>query len=112
MPHGIFPAELARMMVEGEPYMPSNGTEGEIFIESWCGECAHDKEMNGTCYAEGRDAGDGDWCEILGASYRGEAKEWQYGPDGQPRCTAFTPMGLPAVERCEHTADMFAPQGG
>lgn len=26
-----------------EPYRPSNGTEGESFIEDWCGTCKRDK---------------------------------------------------------------------
>ncbi len=41
----------------GQQYQPSNGSEGEYFHEKWCARCARDKDMNGTCYAEGRDPG-------------------------------------------------------
>ena len=93
----------------GTPYRPCNGSEGEFFIGMWCEGCARDNEMNGTCWREGRDPGDGDWCEILGRSFRDEPlPEWVYGEDGQPKCLMFTPVGNPlAPPRCEHTADLF-----
>lgn len=105
----VFPNSLAKLYVEqaGQQYEPSNGMEGSVFHEEFCCRCERDKEMNGTCHAEGREAGDDDWCSILGASFRGEAKEWVYGPDGHPTCTAFIPMGQPGVQRCEKTPDMF-----
>ncbi len=94
----------------GEPYRPCNGSEGEYFMAMWCEECARDKEMNGTCYREGRDATDEDWCEILGRSFRSDEPlpEWVIGEDGQPLCTKFVQVGqqIP-VPRCQHTDDMF-----
>jgi hypothetical protein len=109
---GPYPESLAKEYVEraGQQYEPSNGSEGEAFWSWNCCKCERDKDMNGTCHEEGREPGDDDWCPILAASFRGEAKEWVYGPNGQPTCTAFVPMGrsIPAP-RCEHTADMFAP---
>jgi hypothetical protein len=94
----------------GTPYRPCNGSEGEYFMSMWCEDCARDKEMNGTVFREGREAGDDDWCEILGRSFRSDEPlpEWVYGPDSQPCCTQFVPMDQPIPEpRCEKTADMF-----
>lgn len=92
----------------GVQYEPSNGTEGECFIAAWCAKCARDLDMNGTCYREGREPGDGDWCQILGASFRGEAVEWREMPDGECKCMAFVPFGeaIPPA-KCPHTPDMF-----
>jgi hypothetical protein len=89
----------------GQQWMPSNGTEGEIFWSEWCSHCERDKVMNGTVWEE--DAGDGDLCQILSASFAGEATEWVYGADGQPTCSAFVPCGEPVRDRCPHTPDMF-----
>jgi hypothetical protein len=102
-----FPADLAKMYVKqaGQPYQPSNGTEGDIFISEWCSKCAKDKAMR-----EGEpldECDDDEVCQILGASFRGEAKEWVYGPDGQPMCTAFHEPGTPEPYRCPATPDMF-----
>lgn len=92
----------------GEQYTPSNGDEGHAFISEWCGRCERDKEVNGTCLAEGRDPGDDDWCPIVGASFRGEAVEWRRLESGETKCMAFVPMGQPIpTPRCEHTQELF-----
>jgi hypothetical protein len=100
----------------GEPYRPCNGTDGEFFHAMWCEECAKDKEMNGTCFREGRDATDEDWCEILGRSFRSDEPlpEWVYGEDGQPKCTQFVKYVEPRegdlsslAVRDDKTVDMF-----
>lgn len=107
MPHGIFPADLAKLYVEdaGQQWTPSNGTDGELFQDAWCSHCSRDRVANGTVLFHA--AGDDDMCQILGASYRGEATEWQIGADGQPQCTAFTPAGEPTpTPRCEHTIEL------
>lgn len=106
MPHALYPTDFAAICKEdaGTQWEPSNGTEGHAFIESWCGECERDKEMNGTCFAAGREPTDDDWCPILAASFRGEAKEWQYDKEGQPCCTAFLSIG--GKERCPHTLEL------
>jgi hypothetical protein len=94
--------------LEGERWEPSNGTEGACFHEAWCCNCERDKDMNGTCQAEGRDAGDDDWCPSLGASYRGEAVEWREMPTGEVKCIAFVPVGQQVpLAPCEHTQDLF-----
>ena len=108
MSGGVFPPDLAKLTVEqaGQQYTPSNGTEGEAFWSWWCSRCERDKVMNGTVWDV--DAGDDDMCQILGASFAGEAKEWVYGQDGQPMCTAFVPMGdKPHEARCDHTQGLF-----
>lgn len=82
MPYGIYVPEDAarRASSAGKKWRPSNGTEGEIFMDSWCSECARDKNQN---------------CPILAATLCHEVtdaeypSDWQYGDDGQPKCTAF-----------------------
>ena len=101
MPHGIYPDDHAAVLKEsaGEKFRPSNGTEGELFIDSWCFECQRDTNQD---------------CPIVAATFAFDVtdpeypSEWQYGPDGQPRCTAFIPIGDPLpTPRCERTEDMF-----
>ena len=69
-----------------EPYRPSNGTEGAIFMSRWCDRCERDRDFRDN---------DGDSCPIAAATmiYRRTdpeyPKEWREdGPEG-PRCTAF-----------------------
>lgn len=82
MPHGIYTPELADKLKHkaGFKWRPSNGMEGEIFTESWCGMCK--KDINHDCPIIVAtlifDVGDEDY-----------PKEWQYGEDGQPKCSAF-----------------------
>ena len=83
----MFTKELADRLKErvGQKYRPSNGTEGDMFTEKFCENCVRE--------------GDGDkfesFCEIAAKSFAfdidepGYPPEWQYGPDGQPVCTAF-----------------------
>lgn len=109
----IHPAGLAELNVTnaGKKYRPSNGTEGAIFHEAWCCQCARDKSLR-----EGADIDECDDREVCGIIYLTYAHdvdhpeyptEWQYGPDGQPRCTAFVPAGQPIPVIDEHTIDMF-----
>ena len=86
-----------------EPYMPSNGSEGEGFFEHFCAHCTHDAAFRATDYE-----GDGALgCQILAAQLRGEQqKEWITDERGS-RCTAFTTDPASPV-RCDKTADMFA----
>lgn len=107
MPHGLYPPDFAAICKEdaGKQWEPSNGTEGHIFLESWCGECQRDKAMS-----EGVDldeCDDNERCDIIAASFRGEAKEWQYDKNGQPCCISFVPKGqsIP-TPRCPHTQEL------
>lgn len=100
-PRAIYNDAYAATVTPGEPYRPSNGTEGEAFMDRFCDEC-----KRGAAFQ----AGTGDSCPIAAASMafdigdEGYPKEWQHGPDGQPLCTAFEAEG---EERCTGTLDMF-----
>lgn len=97
--------------IAGSKYQPSNGTEGEIFISNWCGNCARDKAMSEGLPLEECD--DDQVCDILARSFHNindatYPTEWQYGADGQPRCHAFVEAGQPIPIKDDHTPDMFA----
>ncbi len=103
----IYPQELADLTKEhaGEQWEPSNGTEGALFIEAWCCNCARDKAMR-----EGADfdeCDDNELCEIIAAGFRGPVKEW-IEDDSGPRCTAFVPAGNVVPEVDPLTGDLFA----
>jgi len=74
---------------EEHGYLPSNGTEGEMFMAQTCYRCQHDHG-----YHNGRD--DGPACEILGAALihlNGEGP-YEWGHDhytGESWCSAFLP---------------------
>jgi hypothetical protein len=107
MPHGIYPDDFAAICKPdaGKQWEPSNGTEGEIFLSSWCGECQRDKAMRDGVDLDECD--DNERCDIIAASFRGEAKEWQYDKDGQPCCIEFVPKGerIP-TPRCPNTMEL------
>lgn len=85
-----------------EKYRPSNGTEGEGFIECWCDECERDR-----AYRENPDAADG--CDILARTLAFDTndehypEEWTYNAEEVPICTAFIPEGdkLPTDKELE-----------
>lgn len=103
------------MSTEIRLYRPSNGTVGHGFIACWCGGCKHDRVMN--CEVDAEDAGDDDYCQILGATFRHDVadpkypREWRYNEAGEPVCTAFEPIdaldGPSCAVRDPYTADMF-----
>jgi hypothetical protein len=74
------------------PYRPSNGTEGEIFMEQWCERCQHDdQEFEEYCPIVADtmafDIGDKDY-----------PKEWIYKPGTDiPICTNFKLETRPKV---------------
>jgi len=80
---GILTAEWAEICKAnaGKPYRPSNGSEGEIFFSTYWAACTKSKRS--------------DPCEIEGAAMfyqigdEDYPKQWIYGRDGQPKCTAF-----------------------
>lgn len=94
----------------GEQWKPSNGTEGHSFLESACGNCARDKAMReGVDFDE---CDDSERCDIIGASFRGEAVEWRLLEGGEVKCMAFVPAGEPIpAPRCPHTNELFADKG-
>lgn len=86
-------------------YIPSNGSEGVMFFDTWCRRCQRDKAMR-----EGADfdeCDDNELCEIIAASFRGKVKEWIEDESG-PRCTAFIEAGheVPFVDT--KTLDLFS----
>lgn len=94
----------------GDQFIPSNSDVGHAFIDQWCSHCARDKAAREG--AEIEECDDNEVCQILGASFRGEAVEWRELPDGQVKCMAFVPAGQPLpTPRCPLTADMFASAG-
>lgn len=100
----IYPDSLASRIAIGTAYRPSNWTEGEIFMEHYCFVCQR--------HADFRNGGDS--CPIAALTMALDRvdpdypKEWNHGPDGQPRCTAFVPEGEKVPDpRCPNTPDMF-----
>jgi hypothetical protein len=96
-----------------KPYRPSNGTEGECFISSWCGTC----ERSG---GPGKPDDVGEeltGCSITGRTMLYDIEDADYPAewilvDGNPRCTAWIPLGDPIpAPRCQDTIDMFDPAG-
>lgn len=90
----------------GDLYLPSSGTEGACWFDSWCCHCARDKSMR-----EGADfdeCDDNEKCDIIARSFIGPVKEWGYGESGHPKCTAYIESweGLPEMDT--HTIDMFS----
>lgn len=90
----------------GKPYRPSNGTEGEIFQETWCAGCEADRG-----FREDHERFDG--CPIIANTMAlaiddpDYPKEWVYRSDGQPMCSAFVEIGSAQPPRCPDTLDMF-----
>lgn len=66
-------------------YRPSNGSEGCGFTSCFCDNCIH----------ENPDPESGKKCELLTSSMlyypteKGYPMEWNYDPEGNPRCTKF-----------------------
>ena len=92
----------------GKSYRPGSGTEGCAFDDAWCAHCARDAEYrNG-----GPDADPAQGCQIIADvlcfDIKDEKypKEWIYGHDGRPCCTAFTTDPTKPL-RCDKTADLF-----
>jgi hypothetical protein len=100
------PVDAAKFFAScsGQKYRPSNGTEGEIFYDAWCQDCRKDEAFR---------KGEGDSCLILAATMCLDVddeeypKEWLYGADGQPKCTAFEPLDGHPPARCDATLDLF-----
>ena len=70
-----------------ERYRPSNGTEGEIFMERWCARCWRDAAFR---------ADQGDSCPIAAATMAFDIDDPEYPAEWiedetGPRCTAFEP---------------------
>ena len=81
----MYTDEMAEELKEnaGKKWRPSNGTEGEIFIEEYCHNCICDDPENEL------------YCSIIAQSMAYDIdeeqypSEWQIGKDGQPTCTNY-----------------------
>lgn len=95
----------------GALYLPSNGTEGQCFFESWCCHCARDKAMREG--ADIDDCDDNETCDIIARTmaYKPEdeqyPKEWTFDKAGVPICTAFVQADTPVPEVDTHTLPLF-----
>jgi hypothetical protein len=67
--------------VAGNKYRPSNGTDGDIFIERFCNHCRKDAVCEG-CEIQLRTMA----FDIDEPEY---PTEWVYDADGKPTCTDF-----------------------
>lgn len=75
--------------MESNKYRPSNGTEGESFMERYCYRCKHESPQAP--------------CPIIGNTMAHDVDdeqyptEWIYGADGKPTCTKFEPIAAPEL---------------
>ena len=71
----------------GEPWLPSNGTEGMEFHAAFCDNCLYERWTHHM--EENREE---DKCAILSEAFLGDTqpKEWQYDDEGYPHCTKWT----------------------
>lgn len=91
----------------GHQYIPSNSTEGHGFIGSWCSTCARDRSIREGIELDECD--DDEVCQIVAASFRGEAVEWRRMPRGNVLCTAYVSYGEAVPPpRCTHNLDLFS----
>lgn len=77
-------------MKAGDPYRPSNGTEGLFFQERFCFNCERDRYFD--------DMNPEDGCSILACSYADVAEEWVYDRDGNPTCLSFCPRNACPID--------------
>lgn len=93
-----------------ELYRPSNGTDGEMFMSSFCYQCSKwrdDPDAKTQCSI----AASTMFWDIDDPKY---PKQWRY-VDGQPTCTAFDSReernakrrGEHKKARCKNAVDMF-----
>jgi hypothetical protein len=100
-----------------EPYQPCNGTEGEWFFEEWCEHCARDRVLNGEARTLKEQEDPDNWCPIIARTMAFNVGDAEYPVEwirdvgewpGNPRCTAFVPVGQPIQPpRDEQTLPLF-----
>jgi hypothetical protein len=89
----------AAMNTPGESFRPSNGTEGEMFMERWCHQCV--KDINGDCNI----ITDAMMFDIDDHEY---PRAWIHDATGQPSCTAFQEIGVdPAIKPAPGQLSLF-----
>jgi hypothetical protein len=76
----------------GKPYMPSNGTEGDLFMAQWCSTCV----KQDTCMRVDR------------AMIGDQPRDWVRDDNGAPTCRAHSSTKRErAAPRCKSTGDLF-----
>jgi hypothetical protein len=84
----MWPKEYAHKDSVGKPYRPSNGTESDIFMGTWCRGCRKNS-----------------WCRIIDRSMifdeedKGYPRALRIGDNGQPECTSFEEPGTEPKKR-------------
>lgn len=69
----------------GKQWMPSNGTEGEMFMSAFCERCIHEKWMHTMNNADKK-------CDVLNRALLNapdKQPEWIYSEEGWPICTEW-----------------------
>lgn len=90
----------------GEQFIPMSSGEGLLILEEFCTRCARDRAMREGDPIE--DCDEDEVCEIIAASFRGQAVEWRQMDNGEVKCLSFVMNGDPVPDpKCEHTADLF-----
>lgn len=87
----------------GEPYRPSNGTEGMMFEEEFCSRCVKQDGPDGDSMCSVWDA-----AMFFSADEPDYPKELVWSPEGHPICKAFDDGTKEKhAPRCPDTKDMF-----
>lgn len=78
----------------GVQWIPSTLDSGMSFIKRNCSTCGRDRpEFEEVSYDECEDH---EVCQIIGASFRGEAIQWRRLDDGEVICTEY---GKPTINK-------------
>ena len=72
--------------MENKLYMPSNGTEGQIFMEKYCDKCYKEKNCN----------------MLLNSMIGKQPKQWIYDKNNKPTCTSFNPNRPKSNNKYKH----------
>lgn len=69
----------------GESFMPSNGTEGDVFQCAFCYQCIHERWMHNM-----EEDKEEDKCDIWSfAMMEDSVPEWKFDSEGWPHCTEW-----------------------
>lgn len=91
----VLPEDLCKEAA-GQPYRPSNGTEGDIFQSYFCDKCRKwpiNPDAKTQC---------GIFLKMLikNVGEKGYPKQIRYAPDGSgPECTSFRQRGMTRIEK-------------
>jgi hypothetical protein len=91
----------------GQKYCPSNSTAGDVFMSKFCERCSKEKFIHTQVHGDKQ-------CDILNKAIVFEhdnpnfPKEWQYGLEDNPLCTAYRHHNWQEGEPAEE--EVFNPQ--